>query len=153
MEHASDLFDEKPHGHGDGAHASVLFYNIIAALLFFITFCEVAVLYPPMNGFGEYFKVILLVVLSIAKFAAVVAFFMHLFFDASLCTFLFATGLVIGGGTVVALIHVMPAAEHPLQPTGKRHHQAEPEESASPAAPGEHASTWEQFQAWQRRLG
>ena len=153
MEHASDLFDEKA-GHGDGSHASVLFYNIIAAILFIVTFIEVAVLYPPLSGMGDYFKVIVLVVLSVAKFIAVVAFFMHLFFDSSLLTFLFLTGLFVGGGTVVGLIHVMPAAENPLQPTGKRHHEASPEGTASPTPGAEHhSSAWDRFQSWQQQKG
>jgi cytochrome c oxidase subunit IV len=114
MEHASDLPDDT--GHGEHGHPSVLFYNLIAVALFIVTFFEVAVLYPPLLHYGSYFKVILLVVLSVAKFVAVVAFFMHLFFDASLLTFLFLIGFVTATGTVVGLIHVMPQAEHPLQP-------------------------------------
>jgi cytochrome c oxidase subunit 4 len=118
MEHASDLLHEDDHKDGHG-HPSVLFYNFIAISLFLITGLEVLVLYPPLMHFGDYFKIILLVVLSVGKFAVVVAFFMHLYFDAPILTFLFAIGMVIGTGTVVALIHVMPPAEHPLQPKGK----------------------------------
>ena len=120
MEHASDLsFEEDgPKGH---AHPSVLFYNIIAVSLFVVTALEVCVLYPPLNQMGDYIRVILLVLLALGKFVIVVAFFMHLFFDAPLLTFLFVVGMVIGTGTVVALIHVMPAAEHPLKPKGKLH--------------------------------
>ncbi len=117
MEHSSDLnFEEDSKGHG---HPSVLFYNFIAISLFVVTALEVAILYPPLSDMGEYLKVIVLVVLSLGKFAIVVAFFMHLFFDAPLLTFLFSMGMVIATGTVVALIHVMPAAEHPLTPLPK----------------------------------
>ena len=118
MEHASDLSfeDEGPKGH---AHPSVMFYNLIAVSLFVVTALEVGVLYPPLNEMGTYLKVVILVLLSLGKFAIVVAFFMHLFFDAPLLTFLFAIGMVIGTGTVVALIHVMPAPEHELQPVGR----------------------------------
>lgn len=146
MQHASDLsFEEDSHkGHG---HPSVLFYNIVALILFVVTALEVGVLYPPLLYAGTYFRVILLVVLSIAKFIVVVAFFMHLFFDAPLCTFLFAIGMVIATGTVVALIHVMPAAEHPLMPRGKPKH---PPATASPAP---HAFL-ERMDEWRRvRLG
>lgn len=131
-QHASDLdFEHDGHHHGGGGHPSVLFYNIIAISLFVVTALEVGVLYPPLSEAGTYFRVILLIVLSIGKFAIVVAFFMHLFFDAPLLTFLFAVGMVIATGTVAALINVMPAAEHPLQPRGKPKHP--PVESATPA--------------------
>lgn len=136
MEHASDLHLDDT-GHGESGHPSVLFYNIVALALFIITFVEVAILYPPLIHFGDYFKVVVLVVLSLIKFAVVVAFFMHLFFDASLLTFLFGMGLVIGAGTVVALIHVMPEAVNPLQPRGKQHAEAHP---ASHATPGVHSA-------------
>jgi cytochrome c oxidase subunit IV len=139
MEHAADLHLDDT-GHGEHGHPSVLFYNIIAIALFVITFVEVAILYPPLVHFGDYFKVLILIVLSVIKFGVVVAFFMHLFFDASLLTFLFGMGLVIGGGTVVGLYNVMPAAEHPLQPRGKQHAPAHP---ASHATPGAHAAPTE----------
>jgi len=132
MQHASDL-DFEHEGHkSSGGHPSVLFYNIIAISLFVVTGLEVAILYPPLNEFSMFLKVSVLVALSVGKFAIVVAFFMHLFFDAPLLTFLFATGMVIGTGTVVALINVMPAAEHPLQPIGK------PKPNVDLVMPGEH---------------
>lgn len=131
-QHASDLdFEHDGHHHKGGGHPSVLFYNIIAISLFLVTALEVAVLYPPLNEAGTYFRVVLLTVLSVGKFAIVVAFFMHLFFDAPLLTFLFCMGFVIVTGTVAALINVMPAAEHPLTPRGKPKHP--PVESATPA--------------------
>lgn len=134
-QHASDLdFEHDGHHKGDG-HPSVLFYNIIAISLFVVTAMEVAVLYPPLNEFSTQLKVLVLLVLSVGKFAIVVAFFMHLFFDAPLLTFLFAMGMVIATGTVAALINVMPAPEHPLQPRGKPAHI----EAAPPGEPGEHA--------------
>lgn len=127
MQHASDLDFEHDGHHKDGGHPSVLFYNIIAISLFLVTALEVGILYPPLNEFSTQLKVLVLLVLSVGKFAIVVAFFMHLFFDAPLLTFLFAMGMVIATGTVAALINVMPAAEHPLQPRGKPAHiEAEP---------------------------
>ncbi|MBX3169318.1 MAG: cytochrome C oxidase subunit IV family protein [Candidatus Eremiobacteraeota bacterium] len=141
-QHASDLdFEHDGHHQGDG-HPSVLFYNIIAISLFVVTALEVGVLYPPLNEFSLYFKVLLLIVLSVGKFAIVVAFFMHLFFDAPLLTFLFAIGMVIGTGTVAILINVMPAPEHPLQPRGKPAHvEAEP----PGAPPAEHSLLLERW--------
>lgn len=128
MQHASDLHFEEHSEQGHG-HPSVMFYNAIAIALFVITAIEVGVLYPPLADMGEYFRVIVLVVLSLVKFCVVVAFFMHLYFDAAMVTFLFALGMVIALGTVVALINVMPAAEHPLQPRGK----VVPSETSTPA--------------------
>lgn len=123
MQHASDLDFDETGKHSDG-HPTTMFYNVIALALFVITALEVAVLYPPLSLFGDYFKVILLVVLSVGKFIAVVAFFMHLYFDSLLLTFLFMTGMVIATGTVVALIHVMPEPTHLVKPKGKpAHHE------------------------------
>lgn len=86
MEHASDLSFEEDGAKGGHAHPSVLFYNMVAFSLFVVTALEVMVLYPPLNQLGDYFRVIMLVILALGKFAVVVAFFMHLFFDAPLCT-------------------------------------------------------------------
>lgn len=145
MQHASDLSFEED-SHKGGGHPSVLFYNIIAISLFVVTALEVAVLYPPLLYAGTYFRVILLVVLSVAKFAIVVAFFMHLFFDAPLLTFLFAIGMVIATGTVVALIHVMPAPEHPLTPRGKPKDHPPAIETPAPHAYLERLDEWRRFQ-------
>ncbi len=131
-QHASDLDFEHDDHHKGGGHPSVLFYNIIAISLFVVTALEVGVLYPPLNEISTQIKVLILLVLSVGKFAIVVAFFMHLFFDAPLLTFLFAIGMVIATGTVTVLINVMPAAEHPLQPRGKPAHV----EAAPPGEPG-----------------
>ncbi len=128
MQHASDLDFDETGKHGDG-HPTVMFYNLIALALFVITALEVAVLYPPLSHAGQYFKVILLVILSVGKFIAVVAFFMHLYFESLILTFLFMIGMVIATGTVVALIHVMPEPPNPLQPKGKPAHKE----------PGDHA--------------
>ena len=68
-QHASDLDFEHDGHHKGGGHPSVLFYNMIAISLFVVTALEVAVLYPPLNEAGTYFRVILLTVLSIGKFA------------------------------------------------------------------------------------
>lgn len=139
----SDLsFEEDgPVGH---AHPSVMFYNGIAVSLFVVTALEVAILFPPLDDMGTYFKVILLILLSLGKFAIVVAFFMHLFFDAPLCTFLFTIGMVIAIGTVVVLINVMPQAEHPLTPL---------EKPKNVTMPGEHAFM-ERLEQWRKvKLG
>ena len=96
-----------------------VFYTVVAVILFLITVGEVALLYPPLNMINGYVKVAVLVVLSVAKFVAVVAFFMHLYFDSPLCTFLFSMGMVMATGTVVALIHLFPPPKYLVKPTKK----------------------------------
>lgn len=130
MEHVSDLEFEAGGHHPGGSHPSVIFYTIIAIVLFVVTALEVCILYPPLSETGTYFRVLVLVLLSLGKFILVVAFFMHLFFEAPLLTFLFAMGMVLGVGTVATLINVMPMAEHPLKPKGK---VMGPEEISTPA--------------------
>ncbi len=49
-----------------------------------------------------------LTIFSIAKFVGVVAFFMHLYYDRKLLTFLFTAGLITAACTMVALLHLIP---------------------------------------------
>src|ERR1017187_4751418 len=121
---------------GDGAHATVGFYTTVAFILCVITAMEVGILYPPLSFMPEGIRVALLIILSMVKFATVVAFFMHLYFDHPLCAFLFIMALVLAAGTMVGLIHVMPAAENPLKPDLKAKEKANgkvKEESMAPA--------------------
>ena len=75
-------------------------YVVIAIILAAITAFEVALFYIDLN---QEFLAVVLIVLSAAKFALVVGFFMHLKFDNKIFTVMFATGLVLafGGFTVV----------------------------------------------------
>src|SRR5688572_1662835 len=103
------------HSPGDQGHFGLsieVFYTVVAAILFLVTVAEVALLYPPLNLMNGYLKVGLLVVMSVAKFVAVVAFFMHLYFDSPICTFLFSVGMVMAVGTIVALIHLFPPPKY-----------------------------------------
>ena len=115
----SDLSFEEDDPHW---HPSALFYNVVALMLFGVTALEVALLYPPLDQLGSYFRVGLLVLLSVGMFVVSVGFFMHLFFDPPLCMVLFAIGMIIAVGTVVALVNVMPQAPHPLTPVVKAKH-------------------------------
>jgi len=45
-----------------------------------------------------------LVVLSVVKFMMVIFIFMHLKWDKVFCTILFFIGLILGGGTLLALV-------------------------------------------------
>jgi cytochrome c oxidase subunit IV len=111
--HPSDLLGHDDHHEpGDGG---VMFYTIIAVILCCITAVEVACLYEPLMSLPDFVKIGILLGLSVIKFAMVCAFFMHLYFDHILTTILFLIGLVLAGGTMVALYHVIPRAEHELQ--------------------------------------
>jgi cytochrome c oxidase subunit 4 len=85
---------------GGAEHASVGTYVKVAAILTIITALEFAVIYiralTPI-------LVPLLLVMSAAKFALVVLFFMHLRYESRVLTFLFTGPLVIAIGVVVAL--------------------------------------------------
>lgn len=83
------------------AHASVGTYVKVAAALTIITALEVGVIYirrlAPI-------VVPLLLVMSVAKFALVVLFFMHLRYDKRVLSTLFMGPLVIAVGLGVALM-------------------------------------------------
>ncbi len=82
-------------------------YTITALVLGIITALEVLVLYPPLARAGDTFKIGLLAVFGITKFIVVVALFMHLWDDSPLLTGIFSLGMVIGTGTLLALMAVI----------------------------------------------
>lgn len=79
-------------------------YTIVAVILGIVTSMEVLVLYPPLMNTPDPFKVGLLGFLATLKFVVVVAFFMHLWNDSPLFTGIFGLGMLIGVGTLVALM-------------------------------------------------
>ena len=100
------------HGHGSGGHASTKFYWAIGVILTVITAVEVAIFYIPAL---ESVLVPLLLVLSAAKFALVVMFFMHLKFDSKIFSGVFLAGLVLAAFMTTALIilyQVLPAYDY-----------------------------------------
>lgn len=93
--------------HGEGGHASVGFYWMIGIILAVLTGLEVGAYYMELGSV----EVPILLGLSIAKFALVVMFFMHLKFDSKIFTGLFVAGLVLAVFMVSALMmlyHVLP---------------------------------------------
>ena len=90
--------------HGDEhekAHASDKTYIRIAIFLTVITVVEVIIYYIPS------FRPLLvpvLIVLSLAKFATVVGYFMHLKFDSQVFRVMFIAGLVLSLGVFVAML-------------------------------------------------
>ena len=85
------------HGHGSGGHASTGFYWAIGAILTVITAVEVAIFY--IDAMAP-----VLLVLSAAKFAIVVMFFMHLKFDSKIFSGVFLAGLFLAAFMTTALI-------------------------------------------------
>ena len=86
------IIREDADGAHDDKHPSALEYVQIGVILAIITASEVALYYVDMNFT---LLVALLMTLSVVKFAMVVLWFMHLKFDASLFSILFAGGLAL----------------------------------------------------------
>ena len=76
-------------------------YFKVALILSAITAIEVGIFYITALGKGI---IPVLAVLSIAKFALVAMFYMHLKFDHKLFTTLFVAGLALATTVVIALI-------------------------------------------------
>ena len=94
---------EHPHGHGGAApdQASVGVYVLVSLILTLVTALEVGVIYirqlTPII-------VPLLLAMSVAKFALVVMFFMHLRYDPRPLTGVFVGPLLIATGLAIALM-------------------------------------------------
>ena len=84
--------DEPAHIEHEHAHPSDSKYVLIAIILAVITAAEVATYYVDLSTAA---LIIVLSPMMIAKFALVVAFFMHLKFDSRIFTRLFVAGLVL----------------------------------------------------------
>ena len=84
----------------------------IAMILAVITGVEIVIVYIPI---ARWIILTALVVLSVVKFLMVIFYFMHLKWDKLFCTILFFIGLVLGGGTAVALLLLFAVGDsHPL---------------------------------------
>ena len=90
-----------PAQHTERAHPTSAKYVAIALILAVITIVEVAIVYMDFLG-GVLGPV--LVILSAAKFALVVMFFMHLRFDNRLFSTMFVTGLLLATGVLITLL-------------------------------------------------
>jgi cytochrome c oxidase subunit IV len=93
------------HSHAGGAaapeHASVRVYVRVALVLTLVTALEVGVIYIRQLS---PIIVPLLLAMSVAKFALVVMFFMHLRYDPRSLTAVFVGPLLIATGLAVALM-------------------------------------------------
>ena len=88
-------------------HPTVDVYLRVAAALVILTVLEVGVFYVP--AFHPILVPVLLV-LSAAKFALVVMFYMHLKADSKFFTFLFGAPLLLAVGVMAALLFLFYGA-------------------------------------------
>lgn len=91
------------------AHATVGTYLRIAAILTIVTIIELTIPYVPKSFLPTGLGIMLLAVLSLAKFALVCMFFMHLFYDSRLMTFLFCIGFMLMAGLILSTKALMNA--------------------------------------------
>lgn len=82
-------------------HATPQTYVRIALILAVITAVEVVIYYMPAL---RSVLVPALIVLSLAKFLAVVGYFMHLKTDSKILQFMFAAGLIVSLAVFLAMI-------------------------------------------------
>jgi len=78
-------------------------YAYIGLILAIITAVELWVSY---SSFSEAAMATILVILSAVKFAAVVAFFMHLRFEARLLTWMFVGPMALAGAVFLAVVSI-----------------------------------------------
>jgi cytochrome c oxidase subunit IV len=94
------------HGHGAEENKFEIFVQI-AMLLAVITGIEIITVYLP---FASWLLIWSLVIFSAIKFLFVIFVFMHLRWDKPFCTILFFIGLILAGGTMLALLKLFGAA-------------------------------------------
>src|SRR5690242_3393380 len=98
-----------PHAAAEHAHPGPKIYTIVGVVLAIITLVEVwAYTHEAIRGI----LVPILLVLSAAKFAIVVGFYMHLRFDHPLFTGVFGFGLLVAASVITALMFLF--GQYPL---------------------------------------
>ena len=97
--------------HDHGENKFHIFVQI-AMILAVITGVEIVIVYIPIV---RWLVVSALLILSLVKFMLVIFYFMHLRWDKLFCTILFFIGLILAGGTTIALLALFAAGDsHPL---------------------------------------
>ena len=86
--------------HGRPEHASTATYFKVAAVLTVVTALEIVIIYIRR---AAPILVPLLLTMSVAKFALVVMFFMHLRYDSRVLTLLFVAPIVLATAIMIAL--------------------------------------------------
>lgn len=80
----------------------------LAMILAIITGLELLIIYMPL---AQWIVITVLMILSAIKFVAVIWIFMHLKWDKRFLTVLFVIGMIIGGGTLWALLLIHGAKD------------------------------------------
>jgi cytochrome c oxidase subunit 4 len=93
IEHGHGAHEHTAHAHAvEDHHPGPTVYLIVAVVLIVLTAMEIGVFYAP---FLQVWLVPLLIVLAVLKFILVAAFYMHLKYDSSVFTTLFAFPLLL----------------------------------------------------------
>ena len=96
--------------HAGGHHkGGTAFYYVIALILMAITYLEFAIVEYDIAWLNNAATIVLLVGLSLLKFALVIAIYMHLRDDDPIYTGFFSSGIVIAMGTFIALSFLFTA--------------------------------------------
>ena len=93
-------------GHHKGGTS---FYYVIAFVLMAITYLEFAIVEYDVAWLNGFATLVLLVGMSLLKFALVIAIYMHLRDDDPIYTGFFSSGIVIAMGTFIALSFLFTA--------------------------------------------
>jgi cytochrome c oxidase subunit 4 len=102
-DHSQTTYDSHGEAHAiEHAHPDWGTYKWVALILTVITIVEVWVYYTPLKDTRLFVPSLL--IMSIAKFAIVVMFYMHLKYDAKIFRALFTGPLVIAIITIIALL-------------------------------------------------
>ena len=109
MSASATVSTDDSHAHEGKFHVFVQ----LAMILAIITCMELLVIYLPI---AIWLVITLLMIMSAVKFMAVIFVFMHLKWDKMFCTILFFIGLILGGGTLGALLLLHGANDS--QPVG-----------------------------------
>ena len=107
--------DQAVTGEEQEHHPTERTYIMVAVILSIVTAVEVAIYY--IDAIRDVLVPILLV-LSLAKFIAVVGYFMHLKMDDRRFRWMFISGLVISASIVLALMVMFAVDEFTLTPAG-----------------------------------
>ena len=90
--------------HAPDAHHGNKFHLFVQVAMILAVITGVEILAINLSFLPAWLVISALVVLSVVKFMMVIFIFMHLKWDKVFCTILFFIGLVLGGGTLAALV-------------------------------------------------
>lgn len=89
---------------GGHAHPSDWLYVKVAIALALLTAFEVFTYFETVHGWGDTAIIVMLVAMMLLKFFLVVAFFMHLKFDAPIFWRLFVFGLILAMAVYMVML-------------------------------------------------